>query len=313
MINFRYHVVSLTAVFLALAIGLVVGTAALNGPVSENLRTNLEALNKDNNIRRDQVNQLNEQVNRNQEFATEMAPIVLAGKLTARKVAVVSLPGAEDSAEAVAKMLTLAGATLTARVAVEEKFFDPNYANELLDLADQSSQPSIPVTALPRNSDGVETASALLALTLLQGTTPPATTPPAANDVTAVLAGLAQPGYVTVEEDALGGAEGIVLVASVPATDKDAPRKNQSAITVADQFSKSPLVVAGDGSGDGNLVAGIRNDPTLVKKISTVDNVSTVQGQVATAMATVQRLVQNQVGQYGLATGATSMVPSAAP
>jgi len=34
VINFRYHVVSLTAVFLALAIGLVVGTAALNGPVA---------------------------------------------------------------------------------------------------------------------------------------------------------------------------------------------------------------------------------------------------------------------------------------
>ena len=37
MINFRYHVVSLTAVFLALAIGLVVGTAALNGPVADTL------------------------------------------------------------------------------------------------------------------------------------------------------------------------------------------------------------------------------------------------------------------------------------
>lgn len=38
MINFRYHVVSLTAVFFALAIGLVVGTAALNGPVADSLR-----------------------------------------------------------------------------------------------------------------------------------------------------------------------------------------------------------------------------------------------------------------------------------
>ena len=37
MINFRYHVVSLTAVVLALAIGLVVGTAALNGPVVDTL------------------------------------------------------------------------------------------------------------------------------------------------------------------------------------------------------------------------------------------------------------------------------------
>ena len=37
MINFRYHVVSLAAVFLALAIGLVVGTAAANGPIADTM------------------------------------------------------------------------------------------------------------------------------------------------------------------------------------------------------------------------------------------------------------------------------------
>ncbi|MEU4692214.1 copper transporter [Actinoplanes sp. NPDC023714] len=310
MINFRYHVVSLTAVFLALAIGLVVGTAALNGPVSENLRTNLEALKKDNDVRRDQVNQLRDELNRGQDFATEMAPVVLAGKLTARKVAVVSLPGADESADGVAKMLNVAGATLTARVAVEDKFFDPNYTNELLDLADQSSQPTIPVTSLPRNSDGVETASALLALALQQGS---GSTPPTPDDVTAVLTALSKAGYLAVEDDATGGAEAIVLVAAEPATDKDATTKSQSAVTVATQFHQNrPLVVAGDGAGEGSLVSGVRNDPTLVQKISTVDNVSTVQGQVATAMAATERLVQNRVGQYGLAAGATSMVPSAA-
>ena len=308
MINFGYHVVSLTAVFLALAIGLVVGTAALNGPVSENLRNNLETLNKDNNVRREQVNQLNEAVNRSQDFAGEIAPMLLGGKLAGRKLAVVALPGTDEPAEAVVKMLTVAGATITARATVEDKFFDPNFANELLYLADQSSQTSIPASGLPMNSDGVETASALLALTLLQGASSP--TP---GDVTAVLAAFAQPGYVTAEEGATGGAEAIVLVAGVPETDKTAERKSRAAVTVAAQFSKNqPLIVAGDGAGEGNLVAGIRADPTLVDKISTVDNVSTVQGQVATALVTIDRLVANRVGQYGLAPGATSIVPSPA-
>ncbi|MEU8660213.1 copper transporter [Actinoplanes philippinensis] len=311
MINFRYHVVSLTAVFLALAIGLVVGTAALNGPVSENLRNNLEALNKDNNVRREQVNQLNEAVNRNQEFATQIAPGLLGGKLAGRKVAVVALPGTEDHTAGVVKMLTVAGATVTARVRMEDKFFDPGTVNDLLFLVDQLSQPSISVTGLPRNSDGVETASALLALALLQSTP----SSPTAEDVTAVLSAFTQPGYLTAEEGATGGAEAIVLVAGVPATDKDADKKSRYALTMADVFSKAPrmLVVAGDNAGDGNLVSGIRNDPTLVTRISTVDNVSTVQGQVTTALVTVERLVQNKVGQYGLAAGATSIVPSAAP
>ncbi|BCJ41356.1 hypothetical protein GCM10010168_88830 [Actinoplanes ianthinogenes] len=309
MINFRYHVVSLTAVFLALAIGLVVGTAALNGPVSENLKEQLANLNKDNNVKRDQVNQYKEELTRNQDFATETAPYVLAGKLTSRRIAVVALPGGKDSADGVIKMLSVAGATITAHVTIEDKFFDPNFTNQLLDLADQSSQPTIPAAGLPSNSDGVETASALLGLTLLQGATVPNP-----EDVTTVLTALAKPGYISVAEKASGGAEAIVLVAGAPATDKDATQKAKNKITMADQLSKSrPLVVGGDSAGDNNLVSGLRGDPTLVKRISTVDNVSTVQGQVATAMTTHELLVKGKVGQYGLAAGATSLVPSAAP
>ncbi|GAA4589150.1 hypothetical protein BJY16_008796 [Actinoplanes octamycinicus] len=309
MINFRYHVVSLTAVFLALAIGLVVGTAALNGPVSENLKEQLANLNKDNNVKRDQINQYKEELTRNQDFATETAPYVLAGKLATRKIAVVALPGGKDSADGVIKMLNVAGASITAHVTIEDKFFDPNFTNQLLDLADQSSQPTISAAGLPSNSDGVETASALLALTLLQGATVPSP-----DDVTAVLTALAKPGYISVAEKASGGAEAIVLVAGAPATDKDAGPKARNKVTMAFQFHKNrPLVVGGDSAGDNNLVSGLRGDPTLVKEISTVDNVSTVQGQVATAMATYERLVQGKVGQYGLAAGATSLVPSAAP
>ena len=72
MINFRYHVVSLTAVFLALAIGLVVGTAALNGPVADSLEDQVDALSKDNSNLRDQVNQYRDEVNREEDFATEV-------------------------------------------------------------------------------------------------------------------------------------------------------------------------------------------------------------------------------------------------
>ncbi len=69
-------------------------------------------------------------------------------------------------------------------------------------------------------------------------------------------------------------------------------------------------MVAGQGAGDGNLVAAVRADPALSKSISTVDNASTNQGQLATALTVVERVVQGKVGQYGL--GAASLVPEAA-
>jgi hypothetical protein len=323
VINFRYHVVSLTAVFLALAIGLVVGTAALNGPVADSLRYQLDALKKDNSNKRDQVDQYRDQINRSQDFATQIAPTLLNGKLTGRRLVVVAMPDTDQYMAGVISMLQIAGATITARVTVQDKFFDPNVSTELLDLASQSSQGTIPFEGLPVNSDGVETASAQLALALMQRI---GGTQPAADDVTAVLTAYTKAGYISVDEKqakAVGGAEGTVIVSGPPAVDKDAAKKSQSAVTLATQFSKSrplgataeptrPLVIAGDGVGDGNLISAVRGDPTLVKGISTVDNASTVQGQLAAGMATVERMVQNKVGQYGLAAGASSLVPKAA-
>jgi hypothetical protein len=308
VINFRYHVVSLTAVFLALAIGLVVGTAALNGPVVDQLKNRVEALSKDNSNYREQANQYREELNRTQDFATEVSPALLNGKLTGRKILVVVLPSGRDYAEGATAMLKVTGATITGTVTVQDKFFDPANAFELLDLADKASRPTVPADGLPLNSDGVETSSALLALALLQKSQPVAP-----GDLTAVLAAYTEPGYINVSDDFVGGAEATVVVSGLPPVDRDAARKNQNAVTLTTRFAiDRPLIVGGQGIGDGNLVAEVRADPKLVKTISTVDNVSTEQGQVATAMTVVERVVAGKVGQYGLSAGSSSQVPKAA-
>jgi hypothetical protein len=307
VINFRYHVVSLTAVFLALAIGLVVGTAALNGPVADSLKNQISALNKDNSNKRDQINQYREELNRSQDFATEIAPSYLNNELAGRKILVVALPNTSEFADGVIGMLKVAGATVTAKVTVQDKFFDPANTYELLDLAGQSSQPTIQMEGLPLNSDGVETASAQLALGLLQRA---GAVQASADDVAALLTAYTKQSYITVDDKATGGAEGAVFISGEPPTDKDAAKKNQAALMMVSQFATKPVVVAGVGVGDGNVISAVRGDPKLVQEISTVDNASTVQGQVATAMVTSERLVQNKVGQYGL--GGSSLVPKVA-
>jgi len=310
VINFRYHVVSLTAVFLALAIGLVVGTAALNGPVADSLKSQISALSKDNSNKRDQINQYRDELNKNQDFATQIAPAYLNNQLAGRKVLVVALPNTADYADGVIAMLKVAGATVTAKITVQDKFFDPNNTFELLDLAGQSSQPTIQMEGLPLNSDGVETASAQLALGLLQRA---GAAQASADDVAALLTAYTKQGYLAVGDNAVGGAEGTVIVSGEPPTDKDAAKKNQSAVTMATQFGKNkPLVVSGVEVGDGNLISGVRGDPKLVKEISTVDNASTVDGQVAAALTCIERFTQNKIGQYGLAAGSSGLVPKAA-
>lgn len=311
MINFRYHVVSLTAVFLALAIGLVVGTAALNGPVADSLKNTVTALRKDNQQLRDTVSSLQDEVNREEDFAAEAAPILLNGKLTGRRILILTMPRGQDHADGVIDALRMAGATVTGRIDVQDKFVAPDSNNDLLGLAARSARPSVPAAGLPGNSNGVETAGAQLASALLDR---PGTSGEASEgDRRAVLAAYSTNGFIVIDDKVNGAADAVVVVSGPPHVDRDSAEKDRAVVTAVAQFDKvAPLVVAGSGAGDGNVVAAVRADPVLAKTISTVDNASTAQGQVVTALATIEQVRLNQVGQYGLGAGATSLMPKLA-
>ncbi|MDG4801479.1 copper transporter [Micromonospora sp. WMMD980] len=309
MINFRYHVVSLTAVFLALAIGLVVGTAALNGPVADSLRENVNGLRKDNSLMRQSVNSMQKQLETEEDFAAEMAEVVLPGKLTDRRVVVVSLPSGRDQTEGVVKMLRTAGADVTGRIDVQDKFINPDSNNNLLELAVTAARPnSAPTTNLPGNGHGVETSSALLANVLLDR---PAGSPAVSEtDRRTVLQQYATAGYLTPEDKISAPAEAVVLVTGQPYVDKDSAKKDESVVKIADMFDRAgALVIAGMGSAGGNVVAVVRGDPTLSQTISTVDNANTVQGQLVTSLALAEQLSGKKAGQYGVGDNAASRLP----
>jgi len=91
VINFRYHVVSLAAVFLALAIGLVVGTAAANGPLAENLNDQVNKITNEKQQLRDDLEQSRAELKKNADFATEVAPMLLTNKLNGKNVLLIKL------------------------------------------------------------------------------------------------------------------------------------------------------------------------------------------------------------------------------
>ncbi|MCI4065527.1 copper transporter [Micromonospora sp. R77] len=309
MINFRYHVVSLTAVFLALAIGLVVGTAALNGPVADSLKENVNALRKDNQQMRQSVNSMQKELELEEDFAAEMAQVVLPGKLAGRRVLVLDLPSGRKHTEGVVKMLEQAGANITGQVDLQDKFINPDSNNNLLELAVTAARPSsAPPSGLPGNGHGVETSSALLASVLLDRA---AGSPPVTDaDRKAVLSAYTSSGYLSAEGKVSGAAEAVVLVSGQPYVDKDSAKEDESVVKVAEQFDRAgAIVVAGNGSSGGNVVAVVRGDPVLSQTISTVDNANTVQGQLVTALALVQQLTEKKAGQYGVGDNAAALLP----
>ena len=308
MINFRYHVVSLTAVFLALAIGLVVGTAALNGPLSDNLKSQVEALSGQNTQFRSQVSQLVAESNKNEQYANESAPLLLAGRLANHSVVVVSMEDGNTYVDGLVQTLALSGAKVTGKILVQNKFFDPKYNETLLDLAHVVLPPSL--TQAPGNSNAAETASYILGAVLLNQT--PAIP---ADAMRKVLDTLDEAGFISAPKDFAGPADAMIFVAAQPYTDSAAAGKNAAVLTSTDQFDKAgPLVVAANGvAGSGNIISEVRGDPTLSKTISTVDNVATPFGRIASTLALVEQVQNSPAGHYGTSGSADAMLPKLTP
>jgi hypothetical protein len=308
VINFRYHVVSLAAVFLALAIGLVVGTAAANGPIADNLKDQYNNVSTDNQQLRDQLDERTSDLAKAGEFAAESAPALLGGKLAGKKILVLSLAGngkdVDKTVSAVVGFLGTAGATVTGTVKLTEKFTDPNSKDQLLDTADASAPPSVS-GALPNQNSGVDTSAALLGA-LLVGSNGSA----AIDGTETVLKAYESQGFLSFDGNFAAPAEAVLMVAGTPTTGKDAKDRATAALAVVSRFEQAGKLVVGGLSAIG-VVGSVRGDGALQKDVSTVDNLVTAQGQVVAVLALIER-IKGTVGHYGSGDGASSMLPKTA-
>jgi hypothetical protein len=117
----RYHATSLIAVFLALAIGILIG-AEFGGDALTSTRRNLEA-SLVNNLQdaRSKTDELNGELGRSNEFADRVYPVLTRERLEGKRIAIVALGGlpSEDT-DAVEQALGPTGAKLVGVGVVRE-------------------------------------------------------------------------------------------------------------------------------------------------------------------------------------------------
>jgi Copper transport outer membrane protein, MctB len=117
----RYHATSLIAVFLALAIGILIG-AEFGGDALTSTRRNLEA-SLVNNLQdaRSKTDELNDDLSRSNEFADRVYPALTRERLKRRRIAIVALGGLpSDDTAAVEEALGPTGAKLVGVGVVRE-------------------------------------------------------------------------------------------------------------------------------------------------------------------------------------------------
>ena len=204
MISLRYHVVSLAAVFLALAVGLVLGAGGVSDRLLGAMATKADGLTG-------QVQQLTAQRDAlaaaqraDDEFSRRVAPAAVRGVLQGQSVALVTSGADGPTRDALVELIKQSGATVTGTVALTPAVTDPARADQLRQLTGTL----LPAGAqLPAAADTGSLLGGLLGGVL---TGPSGQAPVTGPQAEGVLNGLSAAGFTTAGP--APGPAGLVLV-----------------------------------------------------------------------------------------------------
>lgn len=314
MIDFRYHIVSLISVFLALAVGIVLGAGPLRGTIADELSGQVDQLRIEKETLRDDLDTAQVALQERSAFISESAPRLLDGALAERSVALVALPDADpDVADAIAARLSQAGADVVGRVQVTETWVDPAQTTFRSGIA-QNLVPSMSPAPADDSSSGRILGQALgQSLTLRD----PDNTDKRSSAASQMLELLKTSELIT-EDSSVEGPAYATVVVGPPAIDEDLTEDELQRLDQANNIlTKFALgisttgegsIVAGSQDGEGSLLAALRSDEAGATEVTTVDHVGTVTGQVTIPLALAADITGEQE-HYGTADDAEAVLP----
>ena len=283
MLSLRYHIASLSAVFIALIVGILVGVGISGrGFVDKSERRNFESriaslqnqvagLNAEKSL-------LGQQGQAAQSFVEDTYPALMANRLAHRRIAVIVIGSNAAAAGAdVAQTLTDAGATTAFYRAIKEPVTLRPLLQSLHGLAGFRNLPDI--------------AYELAQEWVTRGASPVA-------DRVAPLVVDEQRGA------AFRPVDGVVIVERAPAPDAATERFVDGLIGGL-TVTGVPVVAVERTSADPSLVPQWQK----VAGLSTVDNIDTSPGRLALALL----LEGAEPGSYGVKSSADALLPKLAP
>ena len=295
MITLRHHVLTIVAVFLALAAGIVLG----GGPLSEVGPAVTAA-------RSDQTGEPAEgkaAADYNDSFVTAMGPAIASGRLADRSVAVVTVPGADEQVvTALTESIAAAGGTVSARYRLADDLVDPSQKS-LVDTLGSQLLTQQSTDAVAADASTYDRIGQLVGLAV-------STKEAEGTDVTgkarAIVEAVSGAGLMEEPGAVERRAPLVLLVLGTDAHDEgsDAILAGFASGLAA---QATGVVVAGtvpDG-GTGQL-GRFRADPAAAS-VASVDGIDTPSGRLATIM-TLQRSLTTPGGSFG-ASGSDGAVP----
>ena len=334
MIDFRYHLVSLVAVFIALAVGIALGAGPLREGISTTLESEVGQLRAERAELRSQVDQARHRAEAKEEAVETLSETSLAGTLQDVRVGMVVLPGADRNlVDAAETRVVQAGGTVAVMAELDPRWENaaPTADEQTATLEELAARVQDPEPA----GGGAPTVSTVLAAALAG-----ADEPGQAGAWLEVLSALEDERQVDVtwhDSDTSPVTDrrppGALLVVAGGLTSTTATL-DPGAATLARRLelvhalaeTATPVVVAGPGTeafvepsedqpvdpGADPLVTAVREDGDLASAVSTVDDLESATGQLTAALALAWQL-RDDVGHYGLGELAQAAFPTMPP
>ena len=307
MISFRFHLVSLVAVFLALGVGVLTGTTVINRGVVARLESQTDNLSGDLGELRRELGQLQSEAEVWGQFGDQAMGPILSGRLADQEVILLTQDGTnEESLAGVRQALEASGASVAALLSA-----GPRLA--LSSDAERETLASV-VGMEPSEDPGALAAAAaeLVAQRLADG---PNGTDTLERLLDADFLVVQGPRLTETGLRGLGGADEVVVaVAGGPAESQLAPVGFLVPLVTDLALAGMPVAAGEMATGEPQeppFVTILRGEADVGPLVATQDNVDHPAGQLGLVLA-LEDLLQGDPGHYGVKDGASRALPEIA-
>lgn len=306
MISFRFHIVSIVAVFLALAIGIVVGSTVIDRAIVEGLRNRVDEVSDNLDQRQADNDALQEEVDDLTDFTDQSAALSVDGRLAGTVTVVVTDDGVDrDPVDRTIELLGQAGSTVRGVLTIDGSWT----------LEDDEAQAALAeVVDLDREAtvEELQTRAASLLVSDLSSRVEVVDDDTGALDQ---ITGLDLVSYEALADVVVERPRRVLfVVVSGPASDLESSAHAEAFALAASESAGTVVVAevwreAENGPDRADSLATILGSPTLSARISTVDALDLPFGPTITVFALVVGR-QGEVGHYGVGDGAEAVSPA---
>ncbi|SDG71034.1 Copper transport outer membrane protein, MctB [Sinosporangium album] len=312
MIDFRYHLVSIVAIFLALTVGIFLGSTVLTDELKQTTEEVSSLLGQNNQELRGERDTLQRREEGNNSFVTASTGQLVRDELAGESVVVFEAPGATASMrEAVQKVLVQAGAAVSGRVALTERFVDPKEVGFVERTADTAKPVGMTFAdeATPHAKAGAVLASAVV-------TPDRAQAGKSASDASQVLDTFEKGGLISVTGEPSKRATLAVVISGDPFEGESAEAQNMAIVSTVgalDAGGQGTVVIGtADAAASGGMITALRDTSEVAQRVSSVDTADLPAGRVVVVYALREQL-SGAAGQYGLGSDSSGFQPVREP